>query len=99
MISRQWIGVARPEAADRYVSHLKEETFPQLRRIAGFRSADILRRNVAEGVEFRIVTTWESLDAIRKFAGDNPEVAVVPDAVQAMMVTYERTVAHYEVIE
>jgi heme-degrading monooxygenase HmoA len=99
MISRQWIGVARPEAAERYVTHLKGETFPQLKRIAGFRDAGILRRNIAEGVEFRIVTTWESLDAIRKFAGDNPEVAVVPDRVQAMMVTYDRTVAHYDVVE
>jgi heme-degrading monooxygenase HmoA len=99
MISRQWIGIARPAEADRYVIHLKQETFPKLAQIAGFQSATILRRNVANGVEFRIVTTWQSLDAIRKFAGDNPEVAVVPDAVQAMMVTYERTVAHYEVIE
>jgi heme-degrading monooxygenase HmoA len=99
MISRQWAGVARPAEADRYVTHLRQETFPKLSQIAGFHSAAILRRNVANGVEFRIVTTWESLDAIRKFAGDNPEVAVVPDAVQAMMVTYERTVAHYEVVE
>jgi heme-degrading monooxygenase HmoA len=99
MISRQWIGVARPEAAEHYVIHLKEETFPQLKRIAGFRSAEILRRNIAEGVEFRIVSTWESLDAIRKFAGNNPEVAVVPDRVRAMMVTYDRTVAHYDVVE
>lgn len=99
MISRQWVGLARRAEAERYVTHLKTETFPKLTQIAGFRNAAILRRNVAEGVEFRIVTTWESLDAIKKFAGDNPEVAVVPDAVQAMMVTYERTVAHYEVVE
>ena len=99
MISRQWVGVARRAEAEHYVTHLKTETFPKLSQIAGFRNAAILRRNVADGVEFRIVTTWESLDSIRRFAGDNAEVAVVPDAVQAMMITYERTVAHYEIVE
>src|SRR5262245_65936135 len=99
MISRQWRGIAKRSDADRYVSHLRSETFPQLREIPGFVSASILRRDVAEGVEFRIVTTWESIDAIRRFAGENPQRAVVPEKVQAMMVTYDRTVEHYEVVE
>ena len=99
MISRQWVGLARSAEAERYVAHLKSETFPKLATIAGFQSAAILRRNLADGVEFRIVTTWQSLDAIRKFAGDHPEVAVVPENVQRMMLTYDRTVAHYEVVE
>lgn len=99
MISRQWVGVARRTEADRYVAHLKQETFPKLAQIGGFQGAAILRRNVADGVEFRIVTTWQSLDAIGKFAGDSPAVAVVPDTVQAMMVRFERTVVHYEVVE
>lgn len=99
MISRQWRGVARALEADRYVSHLKSETFPQLAKIPGFIGASILRRVVADGVEFRIVTTWDSVEAIRKFAGANPEQAVVPENVQAMMVTYDRTVEHYDVIE
>ena len=99
MISRQWVGVTRSAEAEHYVTHLKTQTFPKLTQIAGFRDAAILRRNLADGVEFRIVTTWDSLDAIRKFAGDKPEVAVVPETAQAMMITYERTVAHYEVIE
>jgi Antibiotic biosynthesis monooxygenase. len=99
MISRQWVGVASRSEADRYVSHLRTETFPQLRRIAGFLSASILRRDVAAGVEFRIVTAWDSMQAIRRFAGDDPERAVVPEQVKAMMVTYDRTVAHYEVVD
>lgn len=98
VISRHWRGIAKKSDADAYVSHLEAETFPQLAGIAGFVSASILRRNVAEGVEFRIVTTWESMEAIRKFAGANPEQAVVPEKVQKMMVTYDRSVAHYEVV-
>ena len=99
MISRQWRGVARKSDANRHVAHLRTETFPQLAGIRGFIDASILRRDTTEGVEFLIVTRWESLEAIRKFAGENVERAVVPENVQAMMVRYDQTVAHYEAVE
>jgi heme-degrading monooxygenase HmoA len=99
MISRHWRGIARTEHADDYVRHLLTDTFPQLRRIPGFISASILRRPVAAGVEFLVVTTWESIDAIRQFAGMPEDVAVVPPLVQSMMVEYELSVAHYEIVE
>jgi heme-degrading monooxygenase HmoA len=99
MISRQWRGVARRSDAEWYISHLRNHTFPQLSGIPGFVNASILRRNVADGIEFRIVTTWDSIGAVRKFAGENPEHAVVPDEVQKMMVNYDRTVDHFEVVE
>lgn len=96
MISRQWRGLARPQFAQAYVEHLQAETFPAIRRLPGFVSATILRREVPQGVEFLIVTEWASLDAIRAFAGDDVETAVVPQKVQAMMVDYDRVVRHYE---
>jgi heme-degrading monooxygenase HmoA len=99
VISRQWRGIAKRSEADRYVAHLRAETFPQLGDIPGFVSASILRRDVAEGVEFLIVTTWESIEAIRRFAGEDPQRAVVPEKVQEMMVTCDRTVHHYEVVD
>jgi heme-degrading monooxygenase HmoA len=99
MISRHWRGVTHTADAERYVSHLEEDTFPQLGRISGFVSATLLRRPVAAGVEFRVVTTWQSMEAIRQFSGEPGDVAVVPPVVQAMMVDYDRTVAHYEVVE
>jgi hypothetical protein len=70
-----------------------------LRTIAGFVDASILRRNVDPGVEFLIVTRWSSLLAIHKFAGSHVVTAVVPPEVQAMMIEYDRTVRHYEVID
>lgn len=99
MISRNWRGVARAEEADRYVRHLQSETFPQLERIAGFVSASILRRPTAQAVEFLVVTTWTSMDAIRRFAGEPVDAAVVPPAVQAMMVDYDTKVSHYEIVD
>jgi heme-degrading monooxygenase HmoA len=97
MISRNWRGVAKTEESDNYVEHLTAETFPQLSKIDGFVSASILRRPTSKGVEYLIVTTWQSMDAIKQFAGDAPDLAVVPEQVQAMMVEYDREVAHYEV--
>ena len=98
MVSRQWRGLAKPEEAGAYVDHLQAETFPALRRLPGFLGASILRRDVTGGVEFVIVTEWESLESIRGFAGDDLEAAVVPPKVQAMMVEYDRVVRHYEVV-
>lgn len=99
MISRHWKGVAKPGSAERYVEHLRGDTFPKLAAIPGFVGATILRRAVETGTEFQIVTVWESLGAIRAFAGPEAEVAVVPPVVQAMMVDYDRQVAHYEIAD
>jgi heme-degrading monooxygenase HmoA len=98
MISRHWRCLAKREQAADYVRHLQNETFPAIRTIPGFIDASIQRRELARGVEFVIVTRWESLDAIRKFAGVDPEVAVVPGKVQAMTLEFDSRVRHYEVV-
>ena len=98
MISRQWRGLAKTTLAEAYVEHLQTETFPALRKLPDFVSASILRRSVPEGVEFLIVTTWASVEAIRAFAGANVKTAVVPQKVHEMMVDYDRIVRHYEVV-
>jgi heme-degrading monooxygenase HmoA len=97
MISRHWKGLCKREDADRYIEDLKLETFPQLATLPGFIRATILRRELAAGIEFQVVTLWQSLAAIEAFAGQSVEVAVVPTSVQAMMLGYERSVTHYEV--
>ena len=99
MISRQWRGLAKSSHADRYVEHLREETFPKLQEIPGFVSASILRRTVPDGVEFLIVTIRESIDAIQGFAGTDVETAVVPPRVQEMMVEYDNRVRHYQIVQ
>ena len=53
---------------------------------------------MGEGTEFRIVTVWESLDAVRAFAGDEVELAVVPELVQRMMVRFDPRVTHYAAV-
>jgi heme-degrading monooxygenase HmoA len=98
MISRQWRGLAKAEQARNYIEHLRSETFPTLAQIPGFVDASILSRRLDQGVEFLIVTRWKSLSAIAQFAGSNTAVAVVPENVRQMMLDYDSTVRHYEVV-
>jgi heme-degrading monooxygenase HmoA len=99
MICRLWRGLTRSEEAEHYVEHLRRQTLPRLRELPGFVGASILRRQVDRGAEFVVVTRWESLKAIEQFAGTDYTVAVVPPEVQRMMIDYDRSVRHYEVIE
>ena len=98
MISRHWHGLAHAAHADEYVQHLRSDTLPKLSKIPGFISASILRRNMTQGVEFVVVTNWESIGAIEQFSGKDPELAVVPTEVHEMMLDYDRRARHYEVL-
>jgi heme-degrading monooxygenase HmoA len=98
MISRHWRGIVKPRHADEYIRHLETETFPTLAAIPGFVRASILSRAVEAGTEFQIVTVWESLDAIKAFAGEDPEAAVVPPVVRQLMTSYDSRGVHYEIV-
>ena len=99
MISRQWRCLTQRDRAQEYVAHLRSETFPALRNIRGFIDASIHSRPLGSGIEFLVVTRWESLDAIARFAGADLEVAVVPDKAAALMIEYDRRARHYEVVQ
>ena len=71
MIARLWRGVASSSAmADAYERHVTRNVFPQLAAIPGHRGARVLRREDSGRVEF-VMTFWDSMDAVRRFAGDN----------------------------
>jgi heme-degrading monooxygenase HmoA len=97
MISRNWTGLCKKERANDYIIHLREETFQKLKTIDGFIRASILTRELSEGTEFLIVTEWQSLEAIKQFAGSAYDTAVVPLQAQEMMIRYEEKVRHYEI--
>ena len=99
MISRQWRGLAHPKRAHDYIKHLRTETFPALREIPGFVDASILSRPFGAGIEFLIITKWDSIDALAKFSGSDPEAAVVPAKAAEMMIEYDRRARHFEVVE
>jgi heme-degrading monooxygenase HmoA len=99
VIARQWRGLAHTNRAPGYVEHLRTETFPALRKIPGFVDVSLLSRPLDAGTEFIVVTRWESLNAITRFAGADPEAAVIPAKAAAMMIEYDRRARHFEVIE
>ncbi len=98
MIARMWRGSAIRERADDYVEHLEQSVIPELQQIDNFRGIYLLRRNSSDDVEFLVMTLWESMDAIRKFAGENPEVAVVAPTARVLFREYDAEVKHFEIV-
>jgi heme-degrading monooxygenase HmoA len=98
MIARMWRGSAIRERADDYVKHLQQSVVPELRQINGFKEVYLLRLDSSEDVEFVVLTLWESMEAIRKFAGENPEVAVVAPAARVLFREYDAEVNHFEIV-
>lgn len=96
MIARLWRGAAADRRnADAYVHHLKTNVEPELKGIAGYRELRLLRRHH----EFLVITFWDSMDAVQRFAGADPEKAVVEPEACAVLADYDDFVRHYEVVE
>ena len=101
MIARLWHGWTTPENADRYETLLRTEIFPGIlaRNIAGFREIELLRRALANEVEFITIMWFDSLDMVCAFAGESYETAVVPPAARALLSRFDDRSQHYEVKE
>lgn len=99
MIARIWHGWTIPENADVYEALLKAEIFIGIknRQIRGFKDIHLLRRNVGEEVEFVTIMYFDSLDAVRKFAGEDYEAAVVPEKARAVLSHFDARSQHYDI--
>jgi heme-degrading monooxygenase HmoA len=97
MIARLWRGVTDAAKAEAYRRHATATVFPALRNVPGHRDAYLLRRTTGGRTEFLAVTLWDSLDAIRAFAGADPERAVVEPEARAVLAEFDDVVRHYEV--
>ena len=99
MIARVWRGVTgSPETADRYVQHVNTNVVPELAKIEGHIKIKVLRRDMDNKVEFLVITMWESMEAVKGFAGEDTEKAVVAPQAKAVLTEYERTVRHFEIV-
>lgn len=98
MIARVWRGeAASAEAGEAYRRHVTGSVFPALRDIPGHRGAWLLRREEGSRVAFVVVTLWDSMEAVRSFAGDDPGRAVVEPEARAVLATFDERVEHYDV--
>jgi antibiotic biosynthesis monooxygenase (ABM) superfamily enzyme len=96
MIERHWTGVLRRDAAEHYLTHLRDDIFTALRKLDGFAGASAVTRDVDDGIEFRVVTRWASRASIERFTGPDISVAVIAPEARAMMVRADERATHYE---
>jgi heme-degrading monooxygenase HmoA len=99
MIARMWRGVVRREDADDYAVYIRDTGFTGYAETPGNRGAWMLRRDEGERTEFITFSLWESLDAIRGFAGDDIETAVYYPEDERYLIEREDTVKHYEIVD
>jgi heme-degrading monooxygenase HmoA len=98
MIGRLWHGWTAREHADAYERLLVTKILPGIHRVDGYQGAYLLRRSVPEGVEFVTLTLFESMEAVRSFAGADHEVAVVPVEARALLSRFDERSAHFDVV-
>jgi heme-degrading monooxygenase HmoA len=98
VLARTWRGWTTRENADAYERFLRGSLVPQMRCLNGFRGAHILRRDFADEVEFVTVSMFESLDAVRAFAGDDYETPVIEPEAERLLARYERRAVHYDAV-
>ncbi len=99
MISRIWHGWTTHQNADQYEALLNEEIFAGIenRNISGFKSIQLLRREVNDEIEFITIMTFDSLEAVREFAGEDYELAVVPEKAKAVLSRFDQCSQHYQI--
>ena len=99
MIARMWKGSTRAEDADRYVDYLRATGLAEYARTPGHRRTITMRRIVGDRAEFVLVTLWDSMNAVRRFAGDDPDRAVFYPEDDRYLVARDEIVTHFEVVD
>jgi hypothetical protein len=99
MIGRIWHGWTTLERADAYEDVMRCEVIPSIvaKKVEGFERIEMFRRRVGTEVEFVTIMTFGSLDAVRKFAGDDYESAYVPPRARSLLERFDARSQHYEV--
>ena len=97
MIARVWTAHATAANAIQYRDHLRTQVIPALRRLAGYESTTLLTKASGEDVEILVITRWTSMNAIRAFAGDDVERAVVAEEAALLLQSWDERVRHYDV--
>jgi antibiotic biosynthesis monooxygenase (ABM) superfamily enzyme len=101
MIVRLWRGYTTPDNAQAYEDLLRSEVMPGIaaRKVAGYRGMCLARRTFGEEVEFVTLMRFDSMDAVKAFAGEDYETAVVPPKARQILKRFDARSAHFEVVE
>jgi heme-degrading monooxygenase HmoA len=98
MIARVWHGRSRPEHAEAYEAMLKPEVLPGIGKVKGYKGSYLLRRNAGNEVEFITIILWDSIDAVRAFAGPEYEASIIPEERRKYLSQHDSKAAHYEIV-
>ena len=99
MVERVWSArTPNRDGAAAYAAYFRRVVLPELTAVGGYRGAMLLQRDLRGSIEVVVATRWDSLDAIRAFAGDDIARAVVHDEAAALFSDYDRTVRHFELV-
>jgi heme-degrading monooxygenase HmoA len=101
MIERVWSARTTRDGAAAYADYFQRVVRPELAAVAGYLGARLLQREIpgAAATEVVVATRWESLAAVRAFAGEDIDRAVVHDEAAALFSDYDRTVRHFEIVD
>ena len=97
MIARIWRGAVQRRKADAYEQYMAGTGVPAYSSTPGNRGVWMLRRDVGENTEFVMFTLWDSLDAIKAFAGNEYQTAVFYPEDDRFLVERDLEATHYEV--
>lgn len=98
MWARYWSARATPDGADSYRRHFEAEVLTALSAVPGQRGGLLLRHDEGSHAKLVVLTFWESMDAIRAFAGKEMTTAVVAPEARAILEDYDREVLIFEVL-
>jgi heme-degrading monooxygenase HmoA len=96
-IARIWRGRTLAAKADEYEAYLFASGIPMIRQTPGNLGATVLRRADGKQTEFLVISVWESIDAIKRFAGKDYQKAVILDRDKEYLIEVEPNVRHYEI--
>jgi quinol monooxygenase YgiN len=97
MIGRLWRGRCTPENAEAYETLLITKIIPELDQAEGCLGAYVMRRQDGQDIEFVVLHLFESLAAVKAFAGDNYQVAAVPGEARALLTSFDPVAQHFDV--
>jgi heme-degrading monooxygenase HmoA len=97
VIARLWRGAVRAGQGDAYAAYLDRTGATDCRATQGNRGVLVLRHDGPDWTEFVFISLWESMDAIRRFAGDDVERARYYPEDRNYLLSLEPAVQHYDV--
>ena len=98
MIIRTWKARTSTELTPRYLEQVRAVVIPHLQSFSGYKGAQFTTRGTGDDVEVLVLTYWDSIEAVRAFAGAEETHAYMPPEIAETLTSYDGTSDHFEVL-